>query len=218
MFPRRAGLRLLSSIAASICVAAASADVPLHGPAARLVAIEYPAAAGADWISSETEFVAVFPLPLRALAEVLSDYTSYPTFVPNLERTTVMAPAADGPVIRQDCLFAAFGRRFESSYDLAMRQDASALPGKWVLAWKLAGSDGSVGASEGRWTLEDIGGSDGPATRVTHRNSCLVRKTFPFQDSIMRAFADRSMSKYILSVYEEARSREGRGPLASAAR
>jgi hypothetical protein len=92
------------------------------------------------------------------------------------------------------------------------------LPEYWSLSWNLAGTDGSVGASAGSWTLESYLDAEGKrGTRVTHRNHGLVRKKFPLQEPIMRAVAAKELSRSIDAVYREAYRRSSAVTLTPAA-
>jgi hypothetical protein len=201
--------------AAALVVAFACAPLfavpPLSDPTSRVLRIEYPApGAGEDFISSESEVDAVFPLPVEAFRAVLTDFVSYPRFFPRLEKTTVLESGAASALIRQQYSYRGLGYSIPAVYDLALSMDDSVLPSKWTLAWKLAGTDGKLVDSCGSWCLEDVGSPDEPATRVTHRNRSLVRKRVPMQDKLMRSATSRELSRLLVSVYNEARERESK--------
>lgn len=198
-----------AAIAVSVgLLSAVFAETPLPEPTVRLLSIEYPVpGAEPGWIRSETDLVFIFPLPLEAVRAVLTDYASYPRFFPRLARTTVLSGAGTRSDIRQRYEISILGYRYPTEYDLSLEVDESRLPARWTMSWNLAGSDGTIAESRGSWTLEDAGAPGSPATRVTHSNRGMVKRSFPLQERIMRAVALRELSRSILSVYGEALAR-----------
>ncbi len=159
------------------------------------------------WIRSDTVIIRSYPIGLDSLRSVLEDLESYPRFFPRLARTTVMARGEAFAVIRQRYEIAILGYRYPAEYDLMLEATSSSSPERWTLSWRLAGSDGSVGKSVGSWTLEADPSEPG-RTLVAHRNRGSVRKRFPLQLGIMRAVAERELSRSIDAVFYEARRRE----------
>lgn len=203
--------RTIATVVFVVCAlfpAALSASPAVREPHARVFHIEYPSShAGAGWIGSETDLVVDFPVHLSAVRAVLNDFAAYPQFFPRLVRTTVLSSEDGCPTIRQRYEISILGYRYPTEYDLEMEADETGYPDRWILSWNLAGSDGTIGESRGAWTLENVGTPDQPVTRVTHRNHGLVKATFPFQDQIMRAFAQKELARSIMAVYSEARTR-----------
>lgn len=194
-------------LAAALSYSEAATRDGLAPPEARIVRIESRADGSDRWIETETEFVALFPLPLREVAAVPEDYASYPRYVPHLKRTDVYPRDGSNALIQQHYEIAILGYRYKSEYYLDIDVDASLAPARWVQRWRLAESDGSIGASAGEWVLEDVGTPGSPATRVTHRNRGLVRQSFPLQARIMRSVAERELGRSIAAVRDEARNR-----------
>ncbi len=160
---------------------------------------------GGSWIRSDTELVRAYPLPLGAFKAVLEDFEAYPRFLPRLVRTTVLSRDRSCATIRQRYEIAILGYRYPTEYDLALVIAEDRQSGSWNLSWNLAGTDGSVGASAGSWTLESYVDAEGQrGTRVTHRNHGVVRKKFPLQEPIMRAVAAKELGRSIDAVYQEA--------------
>lgn len=203
----------IAATAACLFFAAAFAhsEPPAQGkagsPEARVIRIEPREDRTGRWIETETEFVALLPLPLQAVAAVLEDYPSYPRYVPHLARTAVSRPGNAGTRITQRYEIAILGYRYRSEYSLDIEIDASAVPARWEQKWHLARTDGSIGASDGSWVLESVGTADAPATRATHRNRGLVRQSFPLQARVMRSVAERELGGAIAAVCAEARNR-----------
>lgn len=173
-------------------------------PQARLVKVEQLDAAEGGWIRSETEITALFPLPLERIAEVLKDYPSYPNFLPHLKRTVVSPGAGGATRIRQSYEVSVLGYLYRTEYTLDIRVDDS-VPGRWVQSWTLVDSDGSLGAADGSWSLEAE--DQGRATRVTHRNTSLVKSRFPFQAGFMRAVAVKELGAALTALQEETQRR-----------
>jgi hypothetical protein len=209
-FPRAsfAVLTSLFTLAVQPLVAQA-AEVAVE---ARLIDIVYPVP-GEDsrWIGASTEISAVFPVPLAAVRAVLEDFNAYPSFFPRLVRTTVGATAGGERTIRQRYEVNILGYKYPTEYELIIREHDEG-PERWVQAWTLAGSDGTIGATDGAWTLENAGSAEEPTVRVTHTNRSLIKMAFPLQDRIMRLVARPELSSTFLSVYEEARRRYGVEP------
>jgi len=88
--------------------------------------------------------------------DVLSDFSAYPAFLPEIERIDVLAAAAD----RWDVRFHAHVIR-PLQYTLRLER-ASPLRLTWTML------DGIFTSNDGSWQLEPLGGEGGARTRATY--------------------------------------------------
>ncbi|HCM25422.1 MAG TPA: hypothetical protein DIC34_02550 [Treponema sp.] len=214
MYQRYAGGRVKASgLAAFIALSAVFppagvAALPLASPAAVKLEVTFPTAKdGNNWIASNTEMRAVYPVALEAVRAVLEDYPSAPKFFPRLVSIQV-GEAPDGNVVlTQRYEISVIGIKYPTVSTIKMVGDVSGLPRLYRLNWSFVSSDGSMAESKGFWELSDA--SEGGEDRVSirHVSSTLVRKDFPAQVLVMKSFTEKELATTLNSVAEEAKKR-----------
>jgi hypothetical protein len=179
--------------------------VKIGVPVMERMEITYPEVKdGASWIRSDTRFSGLFAVTPEQFRRVLTDFESYPTFIPRLVATKVAWADAAAAKVTQRYEINILGYRYPTEYTLQLDMDYSRLPSACTIAWSLIQSDGSVGGAQGQWQLDAVTLADGsPGSRVVHSNVSLVKRDFPLQVQVMRMVAEKEMSGMIQKAYEE---------------
>ncbi len=184
------------------------AALPLAPPSAVKLDVTFPTAKdGKNWIASDTEMSAVFPVALAAVRAVLEDYPSAPRFFPRLVSMEV-GKAPDGNVVlTQRYEISVVGIKYPTISTIKMVADVSGLPRMYRLNWSFVSSDGSMAESKGFWELTDASEEGQERVSIRHVSSTLVRKDFPAQVFVMKSFTEKELATTLNSVAEEAKKR-----------
>jgi uncharacterized protein YndB with AHSA1/START domain len=129
--------------------------------------------------------------------KVLTDFESWPSFMPHIKRTEIARRAGGRMWVRQSFKIALVGMRHTTIYKL----EAS----RGELQWRLdPDSPADIAASQGRWQLVPI--DDGTHTLVRYRGAMDPGRRVP--DFVEKMLVHRSLKDLIGSLSEEVTRRE----------
>jgi len=129
--------------------------------------------------------------------KVLTDFESWPSFMPHIKRTEIARRDGGRMWVRQNFKIALVGMRHTTIYKLEARRG--------VLQWRLdPDSPADIAASQGRWQLVPI--DDGTHTLVRYRAAMDPGRRVP--RFVEKMLVQRSLKDLIGSLSEEVTRRE----------